>query len=115
MPLKPKTAVLTDPSPDTLLFLHCDALLTAIASSHMTLPCLQSDTQAHTHPPAPVLTLHHLCCRPGHARSGGSLALDLDSLQMAAAETNSTGKQDSPRTIMIKANLQKVSLRNIIG
>ncbi|DBA84801.1 TPA: hypothetical protein ACH3X1_005836 [Trebouxia sp. C0004] len=46
--------------------------------------------------------------RPGHARSGGSLALDMDSLQMAAAEANSTGKQDSPRTIMIKANLRKV-------
>ncbi|DBA89408.1 TPA: hypothetical protein ACH3X2_004762, partial [Trebouxia sp. C0005] len=46
--------------------------------------------------------------RPGHARSGESLALDMDSLQVAAAEANSTGKQDSPRTIMIKANLKKV-------
>jgi len=56
--------------------------------------------------------LSHFCCRPGHARSGGSLALDMDSLQMAAAEASSTRKQDSPRTIMIKANLKKVSLEN---
>lgn len=36
----------------------------------------------------------------------------MDSLQVAAAEANSTGKQDSPRTIMIKANLKKVTLKN---
>ena len=35
----------------------------------------------------------------------------MDSLQVAAAEANSTGKQDSPRTIMIKANLKKASLK----
>jgi len=38
--------------------------------------------------------------------------LDMDSLQVAGAEANSTGKQDSPRTIMIKANLKKVSLKH---
>ena len=68
----------------------------------------------HTHTILQHLSSHwlyHLCCRPGHARSGGSLALDMDSLQMAAAEANSNGKQDSPRTIMIKANLKKVSLK----
>ncbi len=117
-PLKPKTAVLTDPSPDILLSLHCNALLTcktALASFHTTSPALHSDIHTHIH------VLQHLSsrplydsrCRPGLARSGGSLALDMDSLQVAAAaEANSTGKQDSPRTIMIKANLKKVCLKS---
>ena len=49
------------------------------------------------------------CYRPEHARSERTLQLDLDNLHVAAAETSGGKKQDSPRTVMIRANLKKVS------
>ena len=44
--------------------------------------------------------------RPAHASASGSLDLDLDGLQMEG----SIRGQDSPRTLMIRANMKKVSL-----
>lgn len=45
-------------------------------------------------------------CRPAHISSSGSLDLDLDGLQM---EGGSHKGQESPRTLMIRANMKKVS------
>lgn len=46
--------------------------------------------------------------RPSHATSSGSLDLNIDGLQMASGEPGSNKGLDSPRTIMIRANLLKV-------
>lgn len=45
-------------------------------------------------------------CRPAHISSSGSLDLDLDGLQM---EGGGHKGQESPRTLMIRANMKKVS------
>ena len=42
--------------------------------------------------------------------SSGSVDLNIDGLHMASGEAGSNKGQDSPRTIMIRANMLKVSL-----
>ena len=46
--------------------------------------------------------------RPAHSVSSGSVDLHLEGLQMASGEASNNRRQDSPRTLMIKANLKKV-------
>ena len=51
-----------------------------------------------------------LACRPTHVSSSGSLDLNIDGLHMASGEASGSKGLDSPRTIMIRANMLKVSL-----
>ena len=54
-----------------------------------------------------------VCYRAEGPCSHGSLDLNLDPLQMAGADQgDDSNKQDSPRTIMIRANLKKVSSKH---